>query len=651
MTGPRRAKRYDHPLRCLLACLLGIGLMGGVGVQVSATVPQAIDSQNEEAESPNAQIADIQPETSSPSIETESPLAELDFSNPRLVLDWIQNRLNAGEGVLPFPAANRLVNWVIETAPALRQQLARDLYFGTGQLAFGVVDDERVLELFIRARQLAEGLPLIGDIQLWIGDVHAVTGAYEQALNAYLLGLDVAGVRPETEAELLLSLGDVSRRLNETDRALDYFDQAWAIAEAESLEDVLVQIELFRAVVYRQLDQNEQALGVYQEGLEQALTMDDPVLVAMFYNNMGNVLRDMGDYPEALSYFDQALEISESQGVDYGVGINHVNQAVVYYLQEDFERSLGKYEQAKAILNAMDRPAEQRSVYEGLAYVYQALGQYEAAFDALMRFNELNNQIFNTEIQIAAEEIQTRYETLLKDSELALQASELERQQQRIYQALLVIIALVVIIGGLMAFVRYRNRAFRALYLRNKELMLATARARQARQLNRERGLTVSEADAALADEPPGEDLQSDALSRDPHSGESGSVDKLSSEDRLRALYERLMPMFDDEKLYTKADLSIEELASRLNSNRTYVSQAISLVTGMSFRRFVNFHRVNEARRLMHDQSRSWSVQDLAEEVGFRSISSLYRAFDQHVGMSPARYLEVRKTDRTDSAA
>ena len=650
MTGPRRAKRYDHLLRCFSACLLGIGLLAGGGVQVLAAVPQAVDSQNEEAKSPDAQRADIRPETSSPSIETESPLAELDFSNPRLVLDWIQNRLNAGEGVLPFPSANRLVNWVIETAPALRQQLARDLYFGIGQLAFGVVDDERVLELFIRARQLAEGLQLIGDLQLWIGDVHAVTGAYEQALNAYLLGLDVAGVRPETEAELLLSLGDVSRRLNETDRALDYFDQAWAIAEAESLEDVLVQIELYRAVVYRQLDQNEQALGVYQEGLEQALTMDDPVLVAMFYNNMGNVLKDMGDYPEALSYFDQALEISRSQGVDYGVGINHVNQAVVYYLQEDFERALGKYEQAEAILNAMDRPAEQRSVYEGLAYVYQALGQYEAAFDALMRFNELNNKIFSTEIQIAADEIQTRYETLLKDSELALQASELERQQQRFYQAVLVIMALVVIIGGLMAFVRYRNRAFRALYLRNKELMLATARARQARQLNRERELAAPDGDAEFRDDPVGADLQGDALSRDPRSS-GASADKISSEDRLRALYERLMPLFDDEKIYTEPDLSIEELASRLSSNRTYVAQAISLVTGMSFRRFVNFHRVNEVRRLLHDQSRSWSVQDLAEEAGFRSISSLYRAFDQHVGMSPARYLEVRKTDRTDTAA
>jgi len=62
-------------------------------------------------------------------------------------------------------------------------------------------------------------------------------------------------------------------------------------------------------------------------------------------------------------------------------------------------------------------------------------------------------------------------------------------------------------------------------------------------------------------------------------------------------------------------------------------------------RHFVNFYRVNEARRLLHENKRSWSARSLAEEVGYGSVSSLYRAFDQHVGMSPARYVEAIQAD------
>lgn len=626
--------RWVAGRRCGLCCLLIAWLAGPAGAQAPVDEPplddaptaveptdSAVDPSQADVDPDNPQVLNA---ASGPSA-AASVLADIDFSDPTAVLAWVQTRLSGGELVLPAAAVDRLMAWVDETAPRLRLQVARDMYFGVGRLAFGVADDERVLEFLVKARQLAEGEPMVGEIQRWIGDVHTATGAYEQALEVYLAGLQVEMIAPETRGQLLLSLGDVSRRLGENDRALAYFGQAEDVAEREALTELLVQVQLSQAATYRQLDDNAQALAVYRAGLAQAQALDDAVLLAMFYNNLGNVLRDMAQYTEALSYFDQALDISQSMGLDYGVGINHINQAVVHYLLEEYDQSLAKYQRAEAILSGMDRPYEQRSVYEGFAYVYQALGQYEAAFEALMRFNALNNQVLNKEIQIASEEIQTRYETLLKDSELALQASELQQQQQKLYQAVVVIVALVVIVGGLMAFVRYRNQAFRALYLRNKELMLANARARQARRLSRGQDLDWSASSMAV--------------------GEEVSPDEFESDERLQVLYERLVALFDEDKVYTRADLSIDEVATRLGSNRTYISQAISMMADMSFRHFVNFYRVNEARRLLHEDKRSWSAQSLAEEVGYGSISSLYRAFDQHVGMSPARYVEAIQAD------
>ncbi|HEY7906196.1 MAG TPA: tetratricopeptide repeat protein, partial [Wenzhouxiangella sp.] len=405
-------------------------------------------------------------------------------SDPAIIA-WLQERVAVGGAVLTEAQAEALMVWVGQATQRLSVEQAAEVYFDAGRLIYPLGPDERALELLLRAAQLTDAGNTLANIQRWVGDVHRVTGAFEPAVEAYLVGLQVADGGDAVEVELLLSLGDVSRRLGETNRALRYLEQAQTIAQDRGLIEPLTRVILVQAAVNRAMDANEQALAIYEQGLALALGLDDPVLLGMFYNNIGNVLRDMGQLDESLAFFDRALAISESEDKAYGVGINHINQAVVYYLKGEYERSVAKYDLAEAILNDMDRPYEQRSVYEGFAYAYQALGEYEQAFAALMRFNELNSQVLNKEIQVAAEEMQTRYETLLKDSELALQAAEIREQEQTLQTAVVVIVALLVIVGGLVGFMRYRNHKFRVLYQRNKELMLANARARQARQASR----------------------------------------------------------------------------------------------------------------------------------------------------------------------
>lgn len=555
----------------------------------------------------------------------------LETASFEAVIEMLNVELSSGRASLSRESLALLVAWVESRTTRWRLAQAAEAYFLVGRLIFGTGPDEQALEFFLRAAQLSEGDPQVGIIQRWVGDVHAVTGAYRAAVDAYVTGLQVDDIPLSTEIELMRSLGDVSRRLQENTRALEYFAQAESLARDGMLDQTLAEVLLGQAAVHRQLDQNETALEIYEEGLALALETDDVLLHAMFYNNLGNVLRDMGEYASALSYFSEALAIAQAQGVDYGVGINHVNQAVVYYLQGDYVSALEKYQLAEPILNSIDRPYAQRSVYEGFAYVYQALGQYQQAFDALMRFNELNSSLLNKEIQAASEEIQTRYETLLKDSELALQAAEIREQKQTLQQAVVVIVALVVIAGGLAFFLRYRNEKYRVLYQRNKELMLANARARQAREAQRLAGQAFV-----------GQSLKPDESSPVPVEEES----EPASLQRLTSLYERLVNLFEEDKVYTRPDVSIEEIAKQLGSNRTYVSQAISKVADMSFRHMVNFYRVNEARRLLHEDDRAWSSETLAAEVGYGSTSSLYRAFSQHVGMSPARYVEAIRTER-----
>ncbi len=543
------------------------------------------------------------------------------------IVAWLRERVQEQEVVLTAKEADGLIDWAAQTTSArFSVKEAAQVYFDTGRLVFRAGRDEQALEFFLRAAQLSNSDNALASIKRWVGDVYAVTGAFEPALEAYLEGLQVAKGGDDVEVELLLSLGDVSRKLKETDQALGYLERAEEVAQAAGLSESLTRVYLLRAAVYRSMSANERALLTYEQGLALALNIDDPVLHAMFYNNIGNVLRDMSEFAESLTYFDQALAISEAEGREYGVGINHINQALVHYLKGEYESALTKYEMADAILGDMDRPSEQRAVYEGFAYTHQALGQHEKAFDALLRFNEINEEIMNKEIRVASKEIQTRYETLLKDSQLALQDAEIGEQRRTLQMASIVIVSLLAIVGGLIGFMRDRSKKFQALYQRNKELMLANSKARQMRQLHRLSAATLP--DTPVLDHvsvPEGEQ---------------------ATNERMQALFEQIVALFEEGKMFTQPDVSISDVASRLATNRTYVSQAIAHGSNMNFPTFLNFYRVTEARRLLHEDERAWSAQSLATEVGYGSISSMYRAFERHVGMSPARYAEAIRLER-----
>lgn len=533
----------------------------------------------------------------------------------QLALDQSMN----SEADLDAQAFNQWVSQLSVQLDALPTLTQAAVYLSLGQVSSSLGDDGAALEYFNTARSMLEPGVQWAEASLRIGDIFAATGNYPQAVDSYTQGMIAIAPLPieSVSVELLAALGDVSRRMAEGDRALEYYEEA--IATQQLLGGELAELELGLAAVHRQMGELEKATAVYIKGLADVDVENEPQLAAMFYNNLGNVYRDRGQYTEALNYFNLALDIAEQLDLAYGQGINYVNQAVVHVLRENWTEALASYQQAEPILMSIDRPFEQRALFEGYAYVYEAMGDYPAALDALSQFNELNDLLISKEIQVAVNEIQARYETLLRDAELAQQAAELEIRQGQLMLAGLVIGVLFSVVAGLVGFVRFRNQKYQALYQRNKELMLAQRR-------NPFQLLAEGPDDAFGVDE--------DAVDDD-------------ATKRSKALFEQIHYAFEVNGLYKKADLTLDDVAKAVLSNRTYVSSAISTHAEMSFKTYVNFHRINEARRLLHQSKFAGSGQALAEAVGFTARSSFYRAFDQFVGMSPMRYAQAVQSEKT----
>jgi AraC-like DNA-binding protein len=85
---------------------------------------------------------------------------------------------------------------------------------------------------------------------------------------------------------------------------------------------------------------------------------------------------------------------------------------------------------------------------------------------------------------------------------------------------------------------------------------------------------------------------------------------------------------------FKNSELTLEILAQNTHINRNSLSHAINAVTGKNFNSFVNEYRIKEALRII-SKTPNRHMDELYEQVGFRSRTSFYRTFKQITGLSP----------------
>jgi AraC-like DNA-binding protein len=115
-------------------------------------------------------------------------------------------------------------------------------------------------------------------------------------------------------------------------------------------------------------------------------------------------------------------------------------------------------------------------------------------------------------------------------------------------------------------------------------------------------------------------------------------AEKLADEElqSWKAQIERLMA---DERLYLEPELTLSDLARRLQTNASLLSAAVNRAFGKNFNDFVNEYRVEEVKRLLEDpKAKHLSLLGIGLECGFNSKSTFNRAFRKVTGVAPSEW-------------
>lgn len=106
-------------------------------------------------------------------------------------------------------------------------------------------------------------------------------------------------------------------------------------------------------------------------------------------------------------------------------------------------------------------------------------------------------------------------------------------------------------------------------------------------------------------------------------------------------LNEKLLELFQNKAVYKNVDLKITQVSEMLHTNRTYISKHINTNFSCTFNDFVNHYRIEEAKRLLTDEStRNFSLNFISEKSGFGSMGTFMRVFKEVEGITPGQFRE-----------
>lgn len=102
----------------------------------------------------------------------------------------------------------------------------------------------------------------------------------------------------------------------------------------------------------------------------------------------------------------------------------------------------------------------------------------------------------------------------------------------------------------------------------------------------------------------------------------------------LRDAFERLI----EENIESLESATMDSIAKRLGTNRTYLAQMVKEHYGITFSQYLNEMRVKRAKTLLANRNEATKVQEVAWKSGFSSVSTFNKVFKSVTGVAPSEW-------------
>jgi len=105
-----------------------------------------------------------------------------------------------------------------------------------------------------------------------------------------------------------------------------------------------------------------------------------------------------------------------------------------------------------------------------------------------------------------------------------------------------------------------------------------------------------------------------------------------------RQIERSLQQELEEKELWLNPHLTLQELASAVGTNRTYLSNNLNSELKTTFYDYINEYRLRRAMELLSDPAHHETMIEIAERCGFNSLSTFRRVFQRKHGCSVSEW-------------
>lgn len=443
-----------------------------------------------------------------------------------------------------------------------------------------------------------------GDSYLFAGTAYLRQGYYELAIYNIKRYMESDSSNLCSSYSLLAEAYTATRRY---DMAKETILQVIAYFNQKN-NTVLPNVKI---IAYQQLVMINIASGEYHDALEACVALEkifneerdllQESIVSLYANEICNLYAETyikkGDANSAKKYLDGLQEFQDNEYSNYLENAIKGTWGEYYLLIGNYHKALACFDSAldyfKGKVNRKDIALD---IVELKVKALRALNKYEEALILQHRLSQYNDSIYRINLPLQLSQLSKKYE---------LERVRLERDKDKANLEKSKTINIGLVIVSLLFFVILCLVRRNAKKLRNKNRALY----QQYMEVNRH----LYPVNVAVPKE----------------------------EDVAGSLFVRIESYMKEQQVYRQPNLTREDLAEMLNTNRGYLTDAIKAETGKTFLEYINDYRLNYARfKLMEDKS--VPVIQIMYDCGFSSKSPFYRLFKDRFGMSPTELREVK---------
>ncbi len=299
-----------------------------------------------------------------------------------------------------------------------------------------------------------------------LGNVYRHIGKYVESLDCQIkcMGIRERNKAPAKEiAKAYTHIANVHMSMEQFDDALKYYKKSLDLWKKENNQEQLAISTLNYGAVLFSIKRLEES----QMHLERSLQIFDSLElrygIGAAYANLGDVFMEKKQLKEARTALNEALDIYQSAGDKGRTAMFLSNLGEIEVMDNNYPLAINYYEQALDLANQIGRPTTLKDTYERLSFLYEKTGQFEEAYFSNKSLMEVKDSMLNTSTLEKIQELQTQYETEKKDQEIEfLKKNEERRVKERNF--------LILGLGILFVLSLVTLRAFRTASNANRKL-------------------------------------------------------------------------------------------------------------------------------------------------------------------------------------